>query len=119
MLNAEIHAAGGEYKNAIAEYKFIPEDEGLLLKSELLRKLRRYGEALDIADQMQKPGRFEFFFEFPLSFYQRGLIYEEKGNDELAVKNYEKLLYLWKDGDKKLPARLDAQKRLSVLKKNM
>ncbi|TFB12113.1 hypothetical protein E3V33_05860 [Candidatus Marinimicrobia bacterium MT.SAG.4] len=119
MLNAEIHAAGGDYQKALSEYGHIPEDEGLLLKSELLRKLGRYGEALDIVDKMQKPGRFEFFFEFPLSFYQRGLIYEEIGNAELAVKNYEKLLELWKDGDKKLPIRLDALKRLSDLKKTM
>ena len=119
MLNAEIHAAGGEYQKAIDEYRYIPDDDGFLLKSELLRKLGRYEEALEITEQMEKPGRFESFFEFQLAYYHRGLIYEDMGNAELAVKNYEKLLKLWKDGDKKLPARLNAQKRLSVLKKNM
>ena len=118
-LNAEIHAAAGDYQSALDEYKHIPVNEGFLLKSELLRKLGRYEEALDVTIQMQKPERFEYFFEFPLSYYQRGLIYEEIGNAELAVKNYEKLLELWKDGDKKLPIRLDALKRLSDLKKTM
>ena len=42
-----------------------------------------------------------------------------QSHGELAIENYEKLLDLWKDGDKKLPARLDAQKRLSKLKRNM
>ena len=119
VFNAEIHAAAGDYQKALGEYGHIPEDEGLLLKSELLRKLKHFQEALEVTEQMQKPERFEYFFEFPLAYYQRGLIYEEMGNTELAVKNYEKLLELWKDGDKKLPIRLDAQKRLSSLKKNM
>jgi len=119
MLNAEILAAGGDYQKAIDEYKHIPEDEGYLLKTELLRKLIRFEEALDITQQMQKPERFMSFIEFALSYYQRGLIYEDMGNAELAVKNYENLLELWKDGDKKLPIRIDAQKRLSDLKKNM
>ncbi|MCH7818714.1 MAG: hypothetical protein IIB40_04060 [Candidatus Marinimicrobia bacterium] len=119
VFNAEIHAAAGDYQKALGEYGHIPEDEGLLLKSELLRKLKHFQEALEVTEQMQKPGRFESFFEFPLAFYQRGLIYEDMGNADLAIKNYEKLLELWKDGDKKLPIRLDAQKRLSSLKKNM
>ena len=118
-LNAEIHAAAGDYQSALDEYKHIPVNEGFLLKSELLRKLGRYEEALDVTIQMQKPERFEYFFEFPLSYYQRGLIYEDMGNAELAIKNYDSLLDLWKDGDKNLPIRLDALKRLSDLKKNM
>ena len=119
LLNAEIYAAGGDYHNAIEEYKYIPEDSGLLLKSEILRNLNRYEEALEITKQMRKPERFEYLFEFPLAYYHRGLIYEDMGNAELAVKNYEKLLKLWKDGDKKLPIRLETEKRLSALKKNM
>ena len=91
----------------------------MLFKSEILRNLNRYEEALEITNQMQKPERFDYLFEFPLAYYHRGLIYEDMGNAELAVKNYEKLLQLWKDGDKKLPIRLDAVKRLSDLKKNM
>ena len=119
MLNAEIHAAAGDYQKALDEYKHIPDDAGFLLRSELLRKLKRFEEALEVTKQMEKPERFGYLFEFPLAYYQRGLIYEEMGNAELAVKNYEKLLELWRDGDKKLPIRLDAQKRLSDLKKNM
>ena len=119
ILNAEIYAEGGDYQNAIEEYKYIPDDSGLLFKSEILRKLKRYEEALETTKKMQKPERFEYLFEFPLAYYHRGLIYKDMGNAELAVKNYEKLLKLWKDGEKKLPIRLDALKRLSDLKKNM
>jgi len=117
--NGSEFAARGEIQKAIDEYKYIPEDDGFLLKSELLRKLKRFEEALETTKKMQKPKRFAYFFEFPLTYYHRGLIYEDTGNAELAIKNYESLLELWKDGDKKLPIRLDAQKRLSDLKKNM
>ena len=119
LLNAKIYAIGGDYQKAIDEYKHIPEDNALKFKSELLRKLKRYEEALEVTEQMQTPGRFLYLTDFPLAYYHRGLIYEDMGNAELAIKNYDSLLDLWKDGDKKLPIRLDAQKRLSNLKKNM
>ncbi|MCH7620179.1 MAG: tetratricopeptide repeat protein, partial [Candidatus Marinimicrobia bacterium] len=119
ILNAEIYSSKGDYQKAIDEYKYIPDDSGLLFKSEILRKLKRYEEALETTKKMQKPERFAYLFEFPLAYYHRGLIYEDMGNAELAVQNYENLLELWKDGDKKLPIRLDASKRLSDLKKNM
>ena len=119
MLNAEIHAAAGDYQKALDEYKHIPDDAGFLLKSELLRKLKHFQEALEVTEQMQKPERFEYFFEFPLAYYHRGLIYEDMGNADFAIKNYESLLELWMYGGKKLPIRIDAKKRLSDLKKNM
>jgi tetratricopeptide (TPR) repeat protein len=48
---------------------------------------------------------------FPKSFYLLGKIYEQKGELELALKNYNKFLEIWKNADKDLPQLLDAKKR--------
>ena len=53
---------------------------------------------------------------FPKSFYLLGKIYEKKGDNQLAIQNYEKFLDLWKDADKDLPDLIDAKKRLAKLK---
>ena len=45
-----------------------------------------------------------------------GKIYEKKGDANLAVKNYEKFLELWKDADQDLPDLIDAKKRYKALK---
>jgi len=43
-------------------------------------------------------------------------IYEKKGDNQLAIQNYEKFLDLWKDADEDLPDLIDAKKRLAKLK---
>jgi serine/threonine protein kinase/tetratricopeptide (TPR) repeat protein len=53
---------------------------------------------------------------YPKSFYLMGKIYEKKGNTNLALKNYEKFLELWKDADQDLPDLIDAKKRYKALK---
>ncbi len=53
---------------------------------------------------------------FSKSFYLLGKIYEKKGDNELAIQNYEKFLDLWKDADEDLPDLIDAKKRLAKLK---
>jgi tetratricopeptide (TPR) repeat protein len=53
---------------------------------------------------------------YPRSYYMLGKIYEKKNETSLAIKNYEKLLTLWKDADKDLPDLIDAKERLSKLK---
>ena len=53
---------------------------------------------------------------FPKSFYLLGKIYEKKGDNQLAIKNTEKFLDLWKDADKDLPDLIDAKKRLVRVK---
>ncbi len=52
---------------------------------------------------------------YPKTFYLLGKIYEKKGDINLAVENYEKLLDIWIDADKDLPYLLDAKKRLARL----
>ena len=53
---------------------------------------------------------------YPKSYYFLGKIYEKNGHAKLAIKNYEKLLALWKNADADLPDLIDAKKRLSKLK---
>jgi len=58
----------------------------------------------------------ELAIYFPKSFNLLGKIYEKKGDTQLALKNYEKFLDLWKDADKDLPDLIDAKERLAKLK---
>jgi len=53
---------------------------------------------------------------YPKSFYLLGKIYEQKGEPELAIKNYAKLLELWKNADEDLLDLIDARERLAKLK---
>ncbi len=81
-------------------------EEGLLDKAlESLRKLQ--------------PINSNFYYwranYYPKSFYLMGKIYEKKGDTNLAIKNYEKFLELWKDADKDLPDLIDAKTRYAKL----
>jgi serine/threonine protein kinase/tetratricopeptide (TPR) repeat protein len=53
---------------------------------------------------------------YPHGFYLLGKGYESSGKRDLAIKNYEKFLALWKDADNDLPDLIDAKNRLSKLK---
>lgn len=53
---------------------------------------------------------------YPKSFYLLGQIYQQKGDQKLAVDNYEKFLTIWKSADKDLPELIDAQAQVSKLK---
>jgi len=53
---------------------------------------------------------------YPKSYYLTGKIYEQKGEKELAIKNYEKLLQLWKNADRDLVDLIDTKARLAKLK---
>jgi len=52
---------------------------------------------------------------YPKSFYLLGKIYEQKGNRNLALKNYTKFLEMWENADEDLPEIIDAKKRLKNL----
>jgi tetratricopeptide (TPR) repeat protein len=54
---------------------------------------------------------------YPKSFYLLGKIYEAKGDTSKAIKNYEKLLDIWKNADKDLVDLIDTKIRLMDLKK--
>jgi serine/threonine protein kinase/predicted Zn-dependent protease len=53
---------------------------------------------------------------YPKSFYLLGKIYEKKGDYDLALKNYEKFLEIWKNADEDLPELIEAKERLKNLK---
>jgi tetratricopeptide (TPR) repeat protein len=55
-------------------------------------------------------------FFYPKTFYLLGRIYERKGDIPAAIRNYEKLLTLWKEGDKDLFELTDAKARLLWLR---
>ncbi|MFX0069257.1 MAG: protein kinase [Candidatus Hodarchaeota archaeon] len=50
------------------------------------------------------------------SYYMLGKIYEEQGNNNKAIENYEKFLDLWKDADPGISEVEDARKRLAWLR---
>ena len=53
---------------------------------------------------------------YPKSFYLLGKIYEKKGDNQLAIENYEKLVDLWENADEDLSDLIDAKARLAKLK---
>ena len=52
---------------------------------------------------------------YPKSFYLLGKVYEQKGDSNLALKNYTKFLEMWKNADEDLPELIDAKDRLRNL----
>ncbi len=44
--------------------------------------------------------------------YQLGRVFQQAGDDEKARQYYEKLLAIWKDGDRDLTAAVDARRQL-------
>jgi serine/threonine protein kinase/tetratricopeptide (TPR) repeat protein len=79
----------------------------------------KYENAVNTLDQLQtiysNTAGFRSY-TFPRSLYLKGKIYEKKGNTNLAIKNYEKFLDLWKNADEDLPLLIDGKKRLATLK---
>jgi tetratricopeptide (TPR) repeat protein len=52
---------------------------------------------------------------YPKSYYLLGEVYEEMGEIDLSIKNYQRFLNLWKDGDQDLPELIDGKRRLAML----
>jgi tetratricopeptide (TPR) repeat protein len=78
-----------------------------------------YIEALKYALQIEN--YYASFSNFQAFYYPKGLyliarIYEEIGENKLALAYYDKLTSLWIEGDSDLPELLDAQKRALVLR---
>ena len=48
--------------------------------------------------------------------YWLGVAYEEKGNTNKAIAEFEKFLQIWKDADKNIPELTDARTRIASLK---
>jgi serine/threonine protein kinase len=53
---------------------------------------------------------------YPKSYYLLAKIYEKTGDVDLAIRNYQKFLEIWKDADNDLTELIDAQTRYAKLK---
>jgi len=83
-----------------------------LYKAENLEKAQReYENIISLALGRLNSGDF-----YAKSFYMLGKIFEEKGQEQKSIENYEKFLDLWKDADPGIPEVEDAEKRLAALK---
>ena len=49
--------------------------------------------------------------------YWLGVAYEQKGDNAMAIKEYQEFLDTWKDADKELPVMVDARTRLERIRK--
>jgi len=87
---AKCHFATGQYEAAIAA----------------LLQIQRYSDNTD---------GFHAIY-YPKSFYLLAKIYEKKGDKKMAVKNYKKLLELWKNANADLPELIEAKARLEALR---
>ena len=123
-LKIELFRLQGDIEKAIIEY----DNLGwiflfnLELKARLFSAAHDWEKVISTTQEMQS-SRLSIlvlldnrFHDYPRAFYYRGIAYEEMGNPELAIENYEALLELWKDADEKIPERQDTIKRLAALK---
>jgi len=125
LLEARIHQANNEWDEAILFYKsssvvhpsfYYPPHYRSYVLAQCYYEKGELEEAIrEVRNAQNYYGRFHSHI-YPASFYLLGKIYEKKGDNQLAIQNYEKLLDLWKDADKDLPDLVDAKKRLAKLK---
>ncbi len=125
LVNAHVYRTKGEYDQAIRAFQTVVQQGSGFIK---VLSLYQFGEiyyetgqnekAIEVLQRMQRlfvdsPMRAVFY---PRSYYLLGKIYEKEGELNLAIKNYEKFLTLWKDADKDLPELIDAKARVAKLK---
>ena len=55
----------------------------------------------------------------PKYHYRLAKLYQEKGETEKAIKEYETFLDIWKDADEDLPELIDARERYAKLKEGL
>ncbi len=128
-MRAYVHQAKGEYEEVISDYQAYLQRRGPLAKLRNGYNLaqcyfesgqsERAIEAIHTAQRiyLRSFGAAHYRAAFyPRGFYLLGKIYEKKGDQKLAIENYEKFLDLWKDADKDLPELIDAKSRLAKLK---
>ncbi len=129
VVKAHVHQAKREYEEAIREFQILIQRSGPWAKLWIVYNLAQcYSEsgqserAIETIHTAQRiyihyfgPARWRFDF-YPRGFYLLGKIYEKKGDQKLAIENYEKFLDLWKDADEDLPDLIDAKERLAKLR---
>jgi tetratricopeptide (TPR) repeat protein len=120
---ADMAFATGRWQEAILKYEEIirlSPDENATTANYRAAQAYYETEDFDLAILRVKESQTYYSwghpFTYPLGFHLLGKIYEKKGHTELAIKNYEKFLDLWKDADEDLPDLHDAKARLTILK---
>ncbi len=130
VVRAHVHQAKGEYEEAIKQFQILIQRGGPATKMV---------NGYDLAQCYFESGQSERAIEaihtaqtiyihyfgnalwraafYPREFYLLGKIYEKKGDQKLAIENYDRFLDLWKDADKDLPELMDAKARLAKLKR--
>lgn len=81
----------------------------------------RYNEAIAEFKKVQEKynAQRSYFSVFSVKFhYYLGLAYEKNGQYDLAIKQYETFLNIWKNADEGLESVKEAKERLAELKKN-
>jgi tetratricopeptide (TPR) repeat protein len=121
LVRAQAYYHAREWRKAVNEFaRFAGLDRDPITRCQLAECYLELGEwqkAIDETRSVQDMyAGFGWWISYPKTFYLMGKIYEKKGDTNLAVENYEKLLDLWKDADKDLPDLIDAKKRLAGLR---
>ncbi len=125
VVRARVHQAKGEYEEAIRDFQTYIQRRGPVAKlvngyniAQCYLESGLSESAIEAIQTLQRTyiGGFTRAFFYPRGFYLLGKIYEKKGDQKLAIENYEKFLNLWKDADKDLPDLIDAKARLAKLK---
>jgi tetratricopeptide (TPR) repeat protein len=77
-----------------------------------------YRPAIENFEKIVDPANFSIHNAplIPKCYYQLGRAYEALGNAELARKNYERFLDIWKNADPDQREKADAASRLAVLR---
>ena len=122
-LEARIHYANGEWDQAIAKNEKLNQvnprwlgSQVSFLSAQCYVKKGELDKAVDEIKKSQALYQGWHSLTYPQGFYLLGKIYEKKGDEKLALENYEKFLNLWKNADEDLPDLIDAKKRLANLK---
>ena len=125
LLKIELLRLQGDIHNALMEFDkldLLSRLFSLDMKASLYSVTNDWENVILTANEMQGSFLFGYIlsdsrnYNYPRTFYIKGIAYEEMGKPELAIKNYEDLLELWKDADEEIPVRRDAIKRLAALK---
>ena len=128
VVNGHVHHAKGEHDAAIKEL------EPVVARGFIIDKIMRGYElagcyyetgqnekAIEVLQKTQKLYSHMLPFYraavYPRSHYLLGKIYEQKGDEKLAIASFEKFLSLWKAADKDLPESVDAKQRLAKLRR--
>ena len=88
------------------------------LRVQVLRKLKRYDEAIQWLSSIGKDSVYEIFYRVP-QHQLLAEIYEETGQPQKALENYIRITELWKDCDPELQPVVDAaRERIKQLTEN-